>query len=54
MAMEFPQPTTIEGMYSYLLWSIVLMAFVLGVYVVAMYAGLAPPPQQLYGLAVVV
>lgn len=54
METGLPQPTSIEGMYSYLLWSIVLMALVLGVYVVAVFAGLAPPPEQLYGAAVAV
>lgn len=52
MATGLPEPTTIEGMYAYLLWSIVLMALLLGAYVVAIYAGLAPPPERLYGAAV--
>lgn len=54
MAVELPRVTTVEGMYSYILWGIVLLALVVGAYLLTVYVGAAPPPERLYGATVAV
>ncbi|WP_267900514.1 hypothetical protein [Halocatena pleomorpha] len=40
--MNLPSPMTIQGMYDYLILFILLFAAVCGVYIVAVYLGMAP------------
>ncbi|WP_282190216.1 hypothetical protein [Halocatena salina] len=40
--MNLPSPMTIQGMYDYLILFILLFAIVCGIYIVAVYVGIAP------------
>lgn len=44
--MEVPSPMSIHGAYFYLMTTIMAIAAVFAVYIVAVYIGIAPAPQQ--------
>ena len=44
---EPPRWNSVEGMYQYLMGLIMLLAALLALYVVGVYLGLVPPPEQI-------